>query len=452
MAPAVGRKQPWNVLDNTGKLMLSGLTILIIAMMSSTYLGPGAFVMGIVVFITFGTAAVYLPETPSGRPICLSCGRILKVKDKCGVCGANQIVRVTEVQLIAVASILLLIGVIFLGAAGAYSETRIAVIGDLRESDNFRQTRIIGNIVDLIDYYPEKYDDTGTIRMVVNDGTGDISVKIVPNISKYFIETGYIPGFGDTVDCEGALFVGDEGYMQLKVRDKNLFKIVETSGLNLTLEELLQSEKTDYDLGAKVSVEGQIQGKFYIDCFAWILDLGDQEGRSVSVFIPDTITLLTGELDMDALYLSQVIVTGGLEWYESGQSWEIIPGSVLDIEIINPYTGDDYTILTVKELLANASAYQNKFVQLDDVTVEWYYASYLYSVSDSTTYDEIAIFVDYDANTSASFGLDDKMSVRGWVTFYDENNNNVPDEGEWEIKIRELSSDYGLTIEDLGGA
>ena len=452
MSPAVDMKQPWNVLDNTGKLMLAGLTILIIAMLASVFLGVGAFVMGIVVFISFGISAVYLPEYPSKKPKCLSCGRILKNKDKCGVCGASQITRVTEVQLIAIASILLLIGVIFLGAAGAYSETKIAVIGELRESDNFRQTRIVGSIVDLIDYYPEKYDETGTIRMVVNDGTGDISVKIVPGISKHFIETGYIPGFGDTVDCEGALFVGDEGYMQLKVRDKNLFKIVETASLNLTLEELLQSEKSDYDLGAKVSVEGQIQGKFYIDGFAWILDLGDQEGRSVSVFIPDTITLLTGELDMDALYLSQVIVSGGLEWYESGQSWEIIPGSVLDIEIISPYTGDDYTILTVSELLANATEYQNKFVQLDDVTVEWYYASYLFSVSDSTTYEEVAIFVDYDANMSSSFGKGDKMSVRGWVTFYDENNNNVPDEGEWEIMIRELSSDYGLTMEDLGGA
>ena len=452
MSPAVTSKEPWNVLDTTGKLVLAGLTVLIIAMMASVFLGVGAFVMGIIVFISFGVAATYLPEYSSAKPKCQSCGRVLKIKDKCGVCGASQITRVSEVQLVAIASILLLIGVIFLGAAGAYSETKIAVIGELRESDNFRQTRIVGKIVDLIDYYPEKYDETGTIRMVVDDGTGEVSVKIVPNISKYFIETGYIPGFGDTVDCEGALFVGDEGYMQLKVRDKNLFKIVDTASLNLTLEELLQSEKTDYELGAKVSVEGQIQGKFYIDGFAWILDLGDQEGRSVSVFIPDTITLLTGALDMDALYLSQVIVTGGLEWYESGQSWEIIPGTVQDIKIIKPYTGDDYTILTVNELLSNASAYLNQYVQLDDVTVEWYYASYLFSVSDSTTYDEIAIFVDYDANTSASFGLGDKMSVRGWVTFYDENNNNVPDEGEWEIKIRELSSDYGLTTQDMGGA
>jgi len=450
--PAVDKKEPWNVLDNTGKLVLAGLTVLIISMLCSIYFGIGAFIGGIVVFMAFGIAATYLPEVSSKKPRCLSCGRLLKRKDKCGVCGASQLARVTEVQLIAISSILLMIGVIFLGAAGAYSETKIAVIGELRETDNFRQTRIVGKIVDLINYYPEKYDDTGTIRMVVNDGTGDVSVKIVPTISKHFIETGYIPGFGDTVDCEGALFVGDEGYMQLKIRDKNLFKIIETASLNLTLEELIESEKSDFPLGAKVSVEGQIQGKFYIDGFAWILDLGDQEGRAVSVFIPDTITQLTGDLDMDALYLSQVIVSGGLEWYESGQSWEIIPGSIQDIEIIGPYTGDDYTILTVSELLTNASAYHNKYVQLDDVTVEWYYASYLFSVSDSTTFEEIAIFVDYDANTSASFGLGDKMSVRGWVTFYDENNNNTPDEGEWEIKIRELSSDYGLTIEDLGGA
>ena len=167
------------------------------------------------------------------------------------------------------------------------------------------------------------------------------------------------------------------------------------------------------------------------------------------MFIPDSVTALTGNLNLDEIYLSQVRVTGGLEWYESGQSWEIIPASVDDIEILSQYTGDTYVTLTVAQLLANTSAYQNKFVQLNNVNVAWRYADYLFSVTDATTKLEIAIFVDYDANTSVGFKVGDKMNVRGWVTFYDENNNNVPDEGEWELKIRALSSDYALTEKDM---
>jgi len=445
-------KRPWNVLDITGSLVLTGLVVLIVGMMLAAFLGIGAFILGIVFFVTFAVAAVYAPESKQGRPKCQSCGRILKSPDKCGVCGANQLTRVSEVQLIAISSVLLLIGVIFIGAAGAYSETEITKVGDLRETDNFRQTRVIGKVVDIVDYYPEKYEETGTIRMLLNDGTGDIYVKIVPGISKHFIETSYIPGFGDTIDCEGALFVGDEGYMQIKVRDKNLFKIVDTPVQHITLQQLMESGKSDFELASKVSIEGQIQGKYYIEGFAWILDLGDQEGRSISLFIPETITQLTGELDLSTLYLSQVNVTGGLEWYEDGQSWEIIPGSVQDLRILDRYTGDTYVNLTVEQFLANASAYQNQYVQLNDVIVAWHYADYLFSVSDSSSsWDEVSIFVDYDANTSTNFDVGDKMTVRGWVTFYDENDNNLPDEGEWEIKIRALSSDYALTAEDMEG-
>ncbi len=441
------------VLDTTGKLILSGLVGFIALLFVSSYVGIAAFIAGMALFIVLCAIAVMKSRKRDAEESdsCLSCGKPLKSERKCMSCGAHQVKRITEIQLISVACVLLLIGTAYLGAANYYSETKISKVGELRESDNFRQTRIIGKVIDTVSYYPEKYDPTGTIRLLVNDGTGDIYVRIVPGVSSTLIEEGEIPGFGDTVDCEGALFVGDEGYMQVKIRDRNLFKILDTGSRNVNITDLVPAKRDAFEVGDKVSVEGQIQGKFEIEGFAWILDLGDDEGRQLSIFIPDSITALTGNISIDTIYLSQVRVTGGLEWYEDGQSWEIIPASVDDIEILSQYTGDTYTTLTVGAFLSNVSAYQNQFVQLNNVTVEWYYASYLFSVSDSTTSQEIAVFVDYDANISASFKLGSKMSVRGWVTFYDENNNNIPDEGEWEIKIRALSSDYALTVEDLAG-
>jgi hypothetical protein len=441
------------ILDTTGKFIVTGLVILIIMLIASPYVGLAAFISGIAIFFVFCGIAIFKSgfKDKSDGISCLSCGKPLKAQSKCTVCGASQVTRVTEVQLIAVASILLLVGAAYLGAASHFSETKISLVSELRESDNFRQIRIVGKVIEAADYYPEKYDPTGTIRLLVNDGTGDIYVRIIPSVCSELIEEKLIPGFGDTIDSEGALFVGDGGYMQIKVRDRDLFRIIDSEIRNVNITDLVPAARDAFEVGDKIAVEGQIQGKFEIEGFAWILDLGDQEGRQLSIFIPDAVTALTGNLNMETLYLSQVRVTGGLEWYESGHSWEIIPASVDDIEVLSPYVGDTYTILTVAQILANASAYQNGYVQLNNVTCAWHYADYLFSVTDSTTKLEISVFVDYDANVSTGFKVGDRMSVRGWVTFYDKNNNNIPDEGEWEIKIRALSSDYALTEADMRG-
>lgn len=445
-----GAKEP--ILGQSGALILAGLAAMIVSMMSSPFLGAGALVFGIAVFVCSVVAAGYLPSEAQPDMECLSCGKRLVSPRQCNACGASQVTRVTERQLVSVACALLFIGMFFLAAASVYSETRISTVDSLRESDNFRQIRVVGKVVDLVDYYPEKYDDTGTIRLLVDDGTGEINIRLVPSVSRHFIESGNVPGFGDTVDCEGALFVGDGGYMQIKVRDRNLFRILDVVPRNVTMADLVPADRNAFEVGDKVIIDGQIQGKYHLEGFAWILDLGDAEGRSVSLFVPESVTALSGELDLGSLYLSQVRVTGGLEWYDSGQSWEVIPSSIRDIRVLSPYSGDSYVTLKAAEFLANASAYQNKFVQLDNVTVEWRYADYLFSVSDSTTYGEISVFVDYDANASSGIDEGDLMHVRGWVTFYDENKNGVPDEGEWEIKVRALSSDYALRVDEMGAA
>jgi DNA/RNA endonuclease YhcR with UshA esterase domain len=385
---------------------------------------------------------------------CKSCGHETHGRNSCRRCGADQVHRVTERKLIAISCVLLLIGAVYLGAASAFSETKISVIGELRETDNFRQIRVVGKVVALINFYDEKYSDTGTIRLLVNDGTGNLYVKIMPDVTEKLIREGgdRIPGFGDTVDCEGSLFVGDDGYMQIKVRDKSLFRVRPRIYTEITIADLVPPNRSSFDVGKQVKVTGQIQGNFYIEGFARILDLVDEEGRSVSIFIPDVIGQLTGELDLDNIYLSRVNVSGALEWYENAQSWEIIPRSTSDIEIISTYQGDAYTTLTVGQLLSNPGAYANAYVQISNVTVATKYQDYLYSVTDATTSDKISIYVDYGANASTGIMIGQRMNCRGWVTYYDSNKNGVPDAGEWEIKIRAMSSDYSLRLSEMGGA
>lgn len=390
-------------------------------------------------------------DDPDPDNECLSCGHRMGTRESCPRCAAKQTGRISEKKVIAVSMVLLLIGAAYMGAAGIYSETTITKIGDIRESDNFRQTRVVGQVVDVPDFYKEKYSDTGILRMLIDDGTGQIWIRVVSSVTEKLVEDGVIPGFGDTVDAEGALFVGDEGYMQIKVRDHNLFRIEERNYTQLDVSDLVPPQKSDYEVGQLVSVNGRIVDKFYIDGFAWIFDLADDEGNSVSVFVPETIMDISGDLDIDAIFLSEINMKGALEWYEGGQEWEIIPGRVSDFEIISPYTGDTYILMTVGDFLSNATAYENQYVQVENVTVEWRYEDWLFSVSDSSTSDELSVFVDYDANASINIQEGDRMSVRGWVTYYDSNDNGVPDFDEWEIKVRASSSDYALFSNELGG-
>ncbi|MFO7619422.1 MAG: hypothetical protein R6W91_07215 [Thermoplasmata archaeon] len=375
---------------------------------------------------------------------CKSCGHETHGKTSCGRCGADQVHRVSQKKLMAVSCVLLLIGAVYLGAASAFSETKISVIGDLQETDNFRQIRIVGKVIDLVDFYPEKYSESGTIRCLVNDGTGNMYVKIMPDITERFIRDGYIPGFGDTVDCEGSLFVGDDGYMQIKIRDKSLFRIRERAYTEITIPDLVPPVRSAFEIGQQVTVSGQIQGSFYIEGFAWILDLVDEEGRSVSIFIPDVIGLMTGELDLSNIYLAHVTVKGALEWYENAQSWEIIPAKTSDIEFVSAYHGDTYTTTTVSQLLTNGDAYNGKYVDIQDATVTWIYGAgdWLISISDASTGDDISVIMDNGANTSAPFSIGNTINVRGLV---------IPYEGEWEIKIRAMSSDYSLRVSEMGG-
>ncbi len=392
-----------------------------------------------------------IEEDPDPGKECLSCGHVIGSKSECPRCAAKQYNRLSEKKIIAISMVLLLLGAVYLGAAGIYAETDITVVADIQESDNFRNMRIVGKVIGVPDFYPEKYEPTGVLRLLVDDGTGDIWVRLVSSVTLTLIEEGRIPGFGDTVDAEGALFVGDEGYMQVKVRDKNLFHILERNYTELGVSDLVPSVKSDYYVGQLVSVNGRIVDKFYLDGFAWIFDLADESGNSISVFMPETIEQLTGELDVNSIFLSEVNIKGALEWYEGGREWEIIPGSTTDITVTAPYTGDTYLTMTVGEMLANATALENLYVQVENVTVEWRYEDWLFSVSDSTTYDELSIFVDYNANSSTNIKEGDVMTVRGWVTYYDSNDNGVPDLDEWELKIREASSDFALDVSELWG-
>jgi DNA/RNA endonuclease YhcR with UshA esterase domain len=383
---------------------------------------------------------------------CLSCGEAIGDRRVCPRCSARQYGRVTEAQLVAVASVLLMIGMVYLGAASVYADTTISVVGDLKESDNFRHTRIVGKVVDVPDFYPEPYEESGTLRLLVDDGTGTIYVRTTVSVTSELLEDGRIPGFGDRVDCEGSLFVGTGGYMQIKVRDADLFRIVEGSHLQLSISDLVPGNKDDHPIGTLVTVSGRITDRYHMEGFAWIFDLSDADGNTLSVFLPQSVMDLTGELDVDAMYLSTLTVSGGLEWYERDKSWEIIPGGVDDIVITAPYTGDAYVKLTVAEFLSNASAYNNRYVELDNVTVAWAYADYLFSVAvTSSSQEEVSVFVDYDANASVAVKVGDKMSVRGWVTFYDSNGNGTPDPDEWEIKVRALSSDFARRTDGTRG-
>ena len=83
-------------------------------------------------------------------------------------------------------------------------------------------------------------------------------------------------------------------------------------------------------------------------------------------------------------------------------------------------------------------------MEIHDATVEWIYGDgdWLFSISDSSTNDEISVILDKGANTTTSFSLGDDIHLRGTIIQY---------EDEWEIMVRASSSDYALSDYDYGG-
>lgn len=99
-----------------------------------------------------------------------------------------------------------------------------------------------------------------------------------------------------------------------------------------------------------------------------------------------------------------------------------------------------YNNYTLAELLGDKTAHLNELVritELEVVSVE----PYGWIVTDNTTTMSAYVYAQPGASAPTYVNVSDYIWLQGIFTFYDINQNEVPDDDEWEIKVRGAADD-----------
>lgn len=147
------------------------------------------------------TAQAVSPE--EGRGACPSCGYYVGVGPTCVRCGA-RIERRIEIRLIRVGSIVgSFIGIVALWFAAYYKQPQQVRVDAVTEMMNGALVKISGKVSS----YDENHEKN-TLRMKIDDGTGEISVSAFNKLSNFKRVLGdNMPALGDEVDVVGTLNV-----------------------------------------------------------------------------------------------------------------------------------------------------------------------------------------------------------------------------------------------------
>ncbi len=368
----------------------------------------------------------FVEEEATMARVCPSCDEPVTVEgDKCNRCGANLVTRQSIKGISLAACSLFVIGIMFLAMA-ATSVMPVTPINTLTLDDNFAQVRIRGVVSAAPDFYPDKYGYSGTMRISVNDTTGEMTVRSYTIVTQRFIdkdtlEHPRIPGIGDTVDIQGQAIISET-----------------SQGITLKSERDLKIEAREYQTYeiAKIDVAGQysltplqlvtvtgkiIQKSNYTSAVSMYIE--DGKGHSVNVYIPTSVIGLTGIGDVYRCRVGDnVTACGALEWYKD--HWEIIPQTTKNFVCHSEPVV--YNKTTVENLMANTATFIGKAVELTNVVITST-TMYTFNVADSeTSTTNVTIYVAYGATCTAQKTVGQRVNVKGTFVQYGTG---------WEVRI-----------------
>ncbi|MDQ7780618.1 MAG: hypothetical protein RDV41_13070 [Planctomycetota bacterium] len=132
---------------------------------------------------------------------CPSCGRFVGPADRCAYCGAGVTQRFS-LRLIKYLSLLVAVGgVLFLYLAARGLKPARVKIGELKPEMNRGYVEIEG----VVDDEPRTLS-SGSLSLVLDDGSGRMTVYVEEEALKELREKGVVPDEGDTVSVCGYLY------------------------------------------------------------------------------------------------------------------------------------------------------------------------------------------------------------------------------------------------------
>lgn len=406
----------------------------------------------------------------AGKRHCEACGEwVDKTGKKCPECAGPFAYRVSEATIVKVSTVVFTIFTVFFFVLAVFWSADITKVEDIDEARNFEILRIKGTVIDSPDYYPNEYDDSGTMRVWINDTTGEIQIYFDEITTELLIESGEIPGLGDTVEAMGRvsyskdsdtmkvsdITISGDGisvsidtsgedaeiwaYRSMSVENENNFEILGNNYQVVPISDIEGKGKNAFEERKKVLISGTVVSSVTNYDTAYQFTICDESSPGLEkliVYVPKDIVELSGvelesqeDLTYNLLAGSRVSILGSMTYYESAygpmySKWELIPTSVGKAKQISGRycfeIEDEGTGFSVENLLSNPEIYEGEDVVIHSaVFIERDGKTFIKDVGGT---NELMVFC-YDPLDIADGAIVDlEGEFLDW-------------EGTWEIKI-----------------
>ena len=239
---------------------------------------------------------------------CPSCG--MEIPDDveiCPYCTANVKKRVRIKAIYVVALTLIIVSATYAIFAYTQSGVEISKIGSLSINENYNFVHVRGVVVS----YPRTYDSNYGVTQLsftIDDGTGQITVKIYRDLIPRVVEEHKVPGIGDVVDAQGTFSYGTR--KSLTINNVDFLNIEKGKYRGVNLKDVAMASPWDFKNGELIYVEGNITSvKEY--SFGYISSIDD----SVDLLIPHAYTSLA-LVNLSKLGSGIARIYGSLEFYQ----------------------------------------------------------------------------------------------------------------------------------------
>ena len=237
-------------------------------------------------------------EDQPKETICSSCGRFVGALTRCPYCGARVTKRLS-VRFFRYAALLLgTVGLALLYMMARTQQIPRIKISDIKPTMNFAYVQIAGTVSGDARAFKEA-GRIRSLRFMVDDGTGEITVNAYRSQAQALADEGRLPRLGDQVEVAGSLSVTADGdvVMRLQVPEQ---LVIASAEMEITPLGEIGADK----VGTSVVVEGTI-----VDVNApgptsrapWNMIVQDDSGRGQITFwkdvheeIPDKLMLAKG--------------------------------------------------------------------------------------------------------------------------------------------------------------
>jgi hypothetical protein len=151
------------------------------------------------------------------------------------------------------------------------------------------------------------------------------------------LESGKVPGFGDRVRLTGNVYWynAERGFI---LNDLNQLEITRPEPTNMTIGKITSLDVSSMAGYYRARTSGIVTS--WTKYFSAVeVTLADAQGTEMSLYVPNSITDLTGVGVLGQLEVGMGLdVTGCLEYYDAGSysKWEIIPATTADIHRAQP--------------------------------------------------------------------------------------------------------------------